>query len=205
MLADSAARVVLTGGSEARALAATAGMLPAGAAAVAVEDAIDGRLPIASAPALGPSGDDPVYVMYTSGTTGRPKGSLIAHRAVVRLVVGNESLRFGPDDVMLQTGALSFDASTLEIWGMWLNGGTLVHAADREDILTPERLRQLVRCHGVTAMWLTASLFNQIVSLEPNALDGVTRIWSGGEKLSPEHVAMLYAANPDVLVINGYL
>ncbi len=204
VLADSAARVVLTGGSEARALAATAGMLPAGAAAVAVEDAIDGRLPIASAPALGPSGGDPVYVMYTSGTTGRPKGSLIAHRAVVRLVVGNESLRFGPDDVMLQTGALSFDASTLEIWGMWLNGGALVHAADREDILTPERLRQLVRRHGVTAMWLTASLFNQIVSLEPNALDGVTRIWSGGEKLSPEHVAMLYAANPDVLVINGY-
>jgi non-ribosomal peptide synthetase component F len=69
---------------------------------------------------------DTAYVMFTSGTTGKPKAVAVPHRAVLRLVLGTDYVSLGPDDRLLQTGALSFDAATFEIWGMLLNGGALV-------------------------------------------------------------------------------
>ena len=66
------------------------------------------------------------YVIYTSGSTGTPKGVAVTHRNVVRLVRGTGYAELGPDQVWLQLAPVSFDASTLEIWGPLLNGGRLV-------------------------------------------------------------------------------
>ncbi len=66
------------------------------------------------------------YVMYTSGSTGQPKGVMIENRAIVRLVRNTNFCHFGPEEVFLQFAPVSFDASTLEIWGPLLNGGRLV-------------------------------------------------------------------------------
>ena len=68
------------------------------------------------------------YVMYTSGSTGNPKGVLVPHRAVTRLVKNNSFASFSSDEVFLQLAPLSFDAATFEIWGALLNGGRLVLA-----------------------------------------------------------------------------
>ncbi|MFL5542407.1 MAG: amino acid adenylation domain-containing protein, partial [Longimicrobiaceae bacterium] len=65
------------------------------------------------------------YVIYTSGSTGTPKGVAVEHRSVVRLVRGADYVDLGPDEVILQAAPVSFDASTLEIWGALLNGGRL--------------------------------------------------------------------------------
>src|SRR5919106_1043189 len=64
--------------------------------------------------------------MYTSGSTGNPKGVAVPHRAVVRLVKQSAYVDFGPSEVFLQLAPVTFDASTLEIWGALLNGGRLV-------------------------------------------------------------------------------
>ena len=64
--------------------------------------------------------------MYTSGSTGRPKGTSIEQRSVVRLVKNSDYIELGPEEVMLQFSPISFDASTLELWGSLLNGGKLV-------------------------------------------------------------------------------
>ena len=70
--------------------------------------------------------EDLAYIMYTSGSTGRPKGVCITQRNVVRLVQNTNFVQLGPQEVFLQLAPISFDASTLEIWGALLNGGRLV-------------------------------------------------------------------------------
>src|SRR2546421_8176801 len=65
------------------------------------------------------------YVMYTSGSTGMPKGVMVTNRAIIPLVRNTSYCRFAPDEVFLQLAPISFDASTFEIWGPLLNGGRL--------------------------------------------------------------------------------
>ena len=64
--------------------------------------------------------------MYTSGSTGTPKGVAVTHRAVVRLVTSPNYVCLDAEQTLLQLAPLTFDASTLEVWGALLNGGRLV-------------------------------------------------------------------------------
>ncbi|MCP4686919.1 MAG: amino acid adenylation domain-containing protein [Desulfobacterales bacterium] len=144
-----------------------------------------------------------IYLMYTSGTSGRPKGVMIEHRSVARLVRNTNFVRLGPRDRMLQTGALSFDASTFEIWGALLNGGVLVLAPDRA-VLDAREMKRLIRARGVTIMWLTSSLFNQLADADLDLFTGLKTLLTGGEKLSPHRVHMVKRAHPDLTLINGY-
>ncbi|MFP2964466.1 AMP-binding protein, partial [Myxococcus sp. 1LA] len=79
-----------------------------------------------STPSTRVSGANLAYVMFTSGSTGKPKGVGVPHRAVSRLVLGTDYARFGPEEVWLQLAPISFDASTLEVWGALLHGSKLV-------------------------------------------------------------------------------
>ncbi|GIG70496.1 non-ribosomal peptide synthetase [Phytomonospora endophytica] len=199
IIADAGITVIVAAGQRGAEVAASAAR---DARCVDVAVAVGGgyrRAEVAGAP----GGGDAAYVMFTSGTTGRPKGSVIPQRAVLRLVCGNPSLPLGPEDVLVQTGSVAFDASTFEIWGMWLNGGTLV-IPDREDLLAPERLGGLITRTGATVMWLTVSLFNHIAVTAPEQLSGLTRLFIGGEAVGADQVRRLYDADADVQVINGY-
>ncbi len=64
--------------------------------------------------------------MFTSGSTGWPKGVEVPHRAIVRLVFGQDFARMGPAETWLHMAPTSFDASTLEIWAPLLHGGRCV-------------------------------------------------------------------------------
>jgi amino acid adenylation domain-containing protein len=142
------------------------------------------------------------YVMYTSGSTGRPKGVAVTHRNVVRLVRNTNFADFGPDQVFLQLAPLSFDASTLEIWGPLLNGGTLVVYPPEAPSLA-ELGAFLVR-EGITTLWLTAGLFHQMAEARPASLSGLRQLLAGGDVLSPPHVLRVLQDAPGVTLINGY-
>jgi aspartate racemase len=140
--------------------------------------------------------------MYTSGSTGAPKGVAVTHRSVVRLVKNTDYARFGPDEVFLQLAALSFDASTFEIWGALLHGGCLAIAPP--GVLSVEELGTVLARHSVTTLWLTAGLFHQVVDHRIGALSPLRQLLAGGDVLSPAHVRRVLAALPGCRLINGY-
>jgi amino acid adenylation domain-containing protein len=158
--------------------------------------------PATPPPARRPGPDNLAYVMYTSGSTGAPKGVAVTHRNVARLVLGAAYARFGPDEVFLQLAPVSFDASTLEIWGPLLHGGRLALPPDGPVSLA--ELGALLRRHRVTTLWLTAGLFHQMIDEEAGALAGLRQLLAGGDVLSPGHVRRALRELPGTVVINGY-
>ncbi|MFJ3640160.1 amino acid adenylation domain-containing protein [Streptomyces sp. NPDC090108] len=155
-------------------------------------------------PLPGPgSATDLAYICYTSGTTGRPKGVEVTHRGVVRLVKNTDYVRFGPDTRVLPTGSIAFDASTFELWGPLLNGGS-VHLADTDTVLDARALAHELATHRITTLWLTAPLFNQLVEQDATAFRTLRELLVGGDALSPAHVEKAMTACPGVALVNGY-
>lgn len=143
------------------------------------------------------------YVMYTSGSTGVPKGVCVEHRSIVRLVKGANFVDLGKEKVFLQLAPISFDASTLELWGSLLNGGRLVLAPP--GALSLSEIGGLLQQHRVSVLWLTSALFNRMVDAELDALVGVQQVLAGGEALSVIHVRrFLERIGESGRLVNGY-
>jgi amino acid adenylation domain-containing protein len=142
------------------------------------------------------------YVMYTSGSTGEPKGVAVPHRAVVRLVRGNDYAELGPGVDFLQLAPASFDAATLEIWGPLLNGGRVV--IPPPGALSLEEIGDAVTRFEVTALWLTAGLFHEMAESRLADLGTVRQLLAGGDVLSAPHARRVLAERPGSRLINGY-
>jgi amino acid adenylation domain-containing protein/non-ribosomal peptide synthase protein (TIGR01720 family) len=147
-------------------------------------------------------GENLAYVMYTSGSTGEPKGVAVVQRGVVRLVKETNYAEFGPAETFVQLAPQTFDASTFEVWGSLLNGGRLVVLEPGAPTL--EELGAALRGYGVSTMWLTAGLFHLLVDERPEELRGLKQLLAGGDVLSPEHVKKALPWLAGGCVINGY-
>jgi amino acid adenylation domain-containing protein len=150
--------------------------------------------------------DQPAYCIYTSGTTGGPKGVLVSHRGVVRLVRNDRfPFDFGPADAWTMLHSYAFDFSVWEVFGCLANGGRLV-IADREEARDPDAVWRLVRREGVTVLNQTPGAFAELLHAEgadpePDALRCVV---FGGEKLQPRMLAGWLERRPGVRLVNMY-
>jgi amino acid adenylation domain-containing protein len=127
------------------------------------------------------------YIIYTSGTTGKPKGVMVEHRGVIRLVRNTNYFACNEHRVIAQASTIAFDAATFEIWGALLNGGRLV-IMDRDVVLDVAGIGESIEARGIDTMFLTTALFNQVANINPNAFGRLNYLLFGGEACDPRLV-----------------
>ncbi len=142
------------------------------------------------------------YVMYTSGSMGRPKGVEITHRNIVRLISKPTYFQWPTNPIFVQMASPAFDAATFEIWTCLVNGGRLVLGPSQLPSL--DTFGEFLQKFHVTILWLTAGLFHQIVDWNVQTLSSVERLLAGGDVLSPRHVKLVVDQLPGCQLINGY-
>ena len=161
MLSDAQAAVLLTE----RKLAAS---LPAhGTRTVFIDDAKDvlAGLPISN-PETAVMPENLAYVIYTSGSTGQPKGCMIMHKNVARLMLATEHwYGFNRSDVWTLFHSCAFDFSVWEIWGALLYGGRVVVVPFMVS-RSPEAFYELLASEQVTVLNQTPSAFRQLIQAE---------------------------------------
>jgi len=165
-----------------------------------IEFDLDSRAADNPAVAVRPS--NLAYVMYTSGSTGMPKGVMISHGNIARLLLNVDYMQLDADVRFLHAAPVAFDASTLELWGPLLHGGSCV-LLDGE-VPEAQQLASAIRDYKVDSAWLTSALFNTLVDESAGSLIGFRQLAVGGEAVSPARVRRLYELDPEVRLINGY-
>jgi amino acid adenylation domain-containing protein len=154
-------------------------------------------------PPLCTTGADPANVIYTSGTTGRPKGMLLPHRGIVRLVTCTNYMQLDARDVVGQVASPAFDALTWEVWGALLNGARLA-IVPRETMLDAHALAEEIQRAGITTMLLTTAVFNQVARTAPGALRGVRNMLFGGEAADAEAARRVLEHSAPANLVNAY-
>ncbi|MFI0444378.1 amino acid adenylation domain-containing protein [Actinomadura sp. 6N118] len=145
--------------------------------------------------------DQLAFVLFTSGSTGLPKGVMLRHRDAVDLV-DDAAMRNGGHDRVLVHSAHAFDASTYEMWIGPLAGGCAVVAPPGQ--LDAAGLERIINDEGVTGIFITTTLFNLVAEERPTAFAGLKEVLTGGEAGSPAAMRKVLAACPDTEVGHVY-
>ncbi|MFB6819014.1 amino acid adenylation domain-containing protein [Streptomyces sp. NPDC056347] len=151
--------------------------------------ALPGRVPVQSL----------AYVMFTSGSTGVPKGVAVTHGDIVALVADGR-WRSGAHDVVLFHSPHSFDAATYEVWVPLLNGGTVVVA---EAELSASVVRDAV-VSGVSSVFMTKALFDLLAGEDPGCFAGLREVWTGGEAASGAAMGRMLEHCPETRLVHVY-
>lgn len=150
---------------------------------------------------------EPRYCIFTSGTTGRPKGAAVEHRGMLNhLWAKVADLELTADDRLAFTAPLVFDISIWQMLAPLLVGGAVVVVRQR-DLDFPRRVRTALEHTGVTVVELVPTVVGWLVGEAERrgpVLPALRWLISTGEELRPELAARTLAALPHVRLLNAY-
>src|SRR5262249_20529452 len=143
---------------------------------------------------------DTAYIIFTSGTTGRPKGVPISHRSLTNFVCGDQQacIRVTPEDSVFQGFSPASDGHHEEIWPTFLAGGTLV-VATTDDIYSGQELGSFLTRHGVTILSCAPTLLSMVEQEVPS----IRRIVVGAERGPAEMVRRWQRPGREILNTYG--
>lgn len=147
------------------------------------------------------------YIMFTSGTTGKPKGVQIGRECVFNLMLWmKEQLNLSAPNVFMNQAPFAFDLSMYEIFGNLAYGGTMV-LNSRSDIHNPETWLDFLN-HNQISTWVSTPSFAMQQLMNPKfnqtTLPSLKEFLFCGEKLNKQVVGLLFQKFPDARVINSY-
>jgi arthrofactin-type cyclic lipopeptide synthetase B len=154
-------------------------------------------------PNLAQSAESVAYIMYTSGSTGAPKGVQVPHRAVTRLVINNGYADFNHRDRVAFASNPAFDASTLDVWAPLLNGGCVV-VVEHATLLSQAAFAALLQEQSVSVLWMTAGLFHQYADGLMPMFRQLRYLIVGGDVLDPQVIGRVLEHGAPQHLLNGY-
>ena len=159
-------------------------------------------------PARKVQGDEPFYILFTSGSTGEPKGVIITLASLEHFITWMLAEQRFTDlgEVFLNQAPFSFDLSVMDLYCSLATGGTLF-SISRDFIANPKELYRALASSGVTT-WVSTPSFAQMCLVEDKFSDAmlprVRRFLFCGETLPPQTAAQLLKRFPNAEVWNMY-
>lgn len=137
--------------------------------------------------------DDGLYIIYTSGSTGQPKGCLVSHRNVVRLMINDQfEFEFSEHDTWIAAHSFCFDFSVWEVYGALIYGAKVV-IAQRETVQQPHAFLDLVEREGVTILNQTPAAFYAFAEAATKNADlsrmNLRYVIFGGDRMEAKYLA----------------
>ncbi|MET8797140.1 amino acid adenylation domain-containing protein [Nocardia sp. NPDC004568] len=129
--------------------------------------------------------DHPVYVIFTSGTTGTPKGVVIEHYSLQELLAWhNRKFGVGPDSITTLISSVGFDVLQWEMWSS-LTAGATMHIVPETVRTDPGALLEFIAGRAVTHAYVPSVLVPDVVAAERQLKSALRYLFCAGEKLSP--------------------